>query len=72
MKLLEWRRSKGLTQQLVADGIDCVLSTVARYEKGLRTPDDATMVRIYVFTEGEVQPNDFYELPDLRAQRKAA
>lgn len=65
MKLGDWRREKGLTQQDVADAIECVLPTVARYEAGSRVPEQDAMRRIFVFTRGAVRPDDFYDLPDL-------
>lgn len=67
MKLAEWRRSKGLTQQNVADGLGCVLATIARYEAGSRMPEPQMVVDIFCFTNGAVQPNDFYDLPNLPA-----
>jgi len=72
MKLADWRRRKNLTQQQLADELGCIVTTIARYETGLRRPDGPAMIRIYKLTEGAVQPNDFYQLPDLQPQRKAA
>jgi transcriptional regulator with XRE-family HTH domain len=65
MKLADWRRGQEMTQQQLADELGCILTTVARYETGLRKPDDPTMIAIYRLTGGQVQPNDFYELPSL-------
>lgn len=65
MKLADWRRSKNMTQQELADALGCIVTTVARYEAARRKPDDATMIAIYRLTAGAVQPNDFYELPAL-------
>lgn len=72
MKLSDWRRQKSLTQQQLADALGCIVTTIARYETGLRKPDGPAMIRIYELTDGAVQPNDFYQLPDLQPQRKAA
>lgn len=73
MKLADWRRRKNLTQQQLADELGCIVTTIARYETGLRRPDGPAMIRIYQLTDGQVEPNDFYELPALRApERKAA
>lgn len=66
MKLAEWRRNQRLTQQQLADDLGCIVTSVARYETGLRRPEDAVMQKIYQRTGGAVQPNDFYELPPLR------
>ena len=76
MKLAEWRRNQGMTQQQLADVLGCIVTSVARYETGLRRPEDAVMVKIYQRSGGLVQPNDFYELPPLRSastpERQAA
>lgn len=69
MKLAAWRRSAEMTQQQLADALGCFVTSVARYEAGRRKPDDATMIAIYRLTKGEVQPNDFYELPALAEPR---
>lgn len=67
MKLAEWRRTQSMTQQDLADALGCIVTTIARYEAGRRKPDDATMLAIYHFTDGAVQPNDFYDLPAIAA-----
>lgn len=72
MKLSDWRRQNSLKQQQLADDLGCIVTSIARYETGLRRPDGPTMIRIYQLTDGLVQPNDFYNLPDLQPQRKAA
>ena len=75
MKLADWRRQKNMTQQQLADDLGCIVTSIARYETGLRRPDSATMIRIYQLTDGEVQPNDFYNLPPLHGtlpERRAA
>lgn len=59
-KLGDWRRQKGLTQAELADALECTVSTVARYENGTRDPEPATKERIFILTEGAVEPNDFY------------
>lgn len=72
MKLAVWRRNQGMTQEQLAAALDCIVTTVARYEAGRRRPDEDTMIKIFRLTDGEVQPNDFYELPDLRSLRRVA
>ena len=49
----------------LADGLSVSYSTAYRYVKGARKPEDSQIVAIYVLTDGVVQPNDFYDLPDL-------
>ena len=43
--------------------------SVRRYERGVRRPDDDVMKRIYEESDGKLQPNDFYELPELQTQK---
>ena len=46
---------------------------LSRYRAGLRIPDKDPRRRIYVETGGEIDPNSFYDLPELKAaKRKAA
>lgn len=66
MKLADWRRTKGWTQQELADELGCTISTVARYEGGTRDPEPVTKERIFLLSGGEVEPNDFYDLPRWR------
>ena len=72
MKLRQWRISAKITQPELADALGTVLSTVARYENGTRMPEPETMRTIYTVTDGAVQPNDFYDLPPLGQERRAA
>lgn len=41
------------------------LNTVYRYLREEQIPERAIMRKIYVWSRGAVQPNDFYDLPDL-------
>lgn len=66
MRLAEWREAKGWSQPQLADALGCTVSTIWRYEAGLRDPDGATKERIFLLTEGAVEPNDFYEVPRWR------
>lgn len=72
MKLGDWRRREAMTQPDLAIALDVTLSSVARYETGTRMPEPDVMRRVYVVTDGSVQPNDFYDLPDLAVDRRAA
>lgn len=66
----DWVRQRGLTWEAAARLIAVSNSTVAyRYTKG-SVPRPPIMGRIYLATDGEVTPNDFYRLPKLR--RRAA
>lgn len=72
MKLSEWRDREGWTQQRLADELGCTVSTVWRYEQGQRDPDEGTKRRIYLLTDGAVEPNDFYPMPLWRRALEAA
>lgn len=71
MKLGDWRRSQGLTQEDLAARLGLIPVSIARYESGLRLPGPAVMIQIFEISGGAVQPNDFYALPDLAAARAA-
>lgn len=59
MRLVDWRKKKGLTQKQLGDGLELEQATVARYETGKRLPQRDELDRIYRFTGGEVTANDF-------------
>jgi hypothetical protein len=65
MKLGHWIKKEKLTLEAFGERIDSHVSSVQRYVTDERVPGKKTMVRIYVETRGEVQPNDFFDLPDL-------
>ena len=56
----------GLTQAEYGDRIGKSQQAIQRYCDD-RIPARDVMLRIYVDTNGMVTPNDFYNLPDLRA-----
>jgi len=46
----------------------CLMVTsgaVRRWRRGERIPNRDEMTRIYVWSNGAVQPNDFHDLPNL-------
>lgn len=67
MKLAHWMKREKLTDQAMGDRIGRSHSVVQRYRNGQRIPGPISMVRIFVESNGEVQPNDFYDLPVLTA-----
>lgn len=71
MKLADWRRTAGLTQEDLASQLGLIPVSIARYESGTRLPGPATMIAIFELTGGAVQPNDFYALPNLAARQAA-
>jgi transcriptional regulator with XRE-family HTH domain len=72
VKLAAWREQKGLTQLQLAEELGCTVSTIWRYEQGQRDPDAATKERIFMLSEGAVEPNDFYDVPRWRRALSAA
>lgn len=66
-----WRRRLNLTWTEVGARIGAKSATTARRyamqpnNPGHRTPAPSIMVRIFVESRGEVQPNHFYALPAL-------
>lgn len=72
MKLSEWRDREGWSQQRLADKLGCTISTIWRYEQGQRDPDADTKRRIFLITDGAVEPNDFYPMPLWRRALDAA
>lgn len=66
MRLADWREKEGWSQQRLAEELGCTISAVWRYEQGKRDPDAGTKQRIFMLTGGEVQPNDFYDVPRWR------
>lgn len=65
MRLDQWRIEQGLNIQQLADRIPTTHTAAWRYCRGIRVPNRATMPAIYRVTAGQVQPNDFYDLPQL-------
>lgn len=63
--LRKWRLEQGLTLDAAAAGVGSFRGTWYDWETGRRIPDREYMPKVYRFTRGAVQPNDFYDLPDL-------
>lgn len=61
MKLRDWRKSRGVSPEELAERLGCHRTTVVRYELR-RVPDPEMMRKIVLVTDGAVQPNDFYDL----------
>lgn len=78
LSLGDWREKQGLSYRelnklLGVSGND----TSRRYclphgHPEYRIPRPSEMTRIYLATGGQVQPNDFYDLPALAAQPEEA
>lgn len=59
MRLVDYRKKRGLTQKQLGELLDLEQATVARYEAGKRLPQRDELDRIYRLTDGEVTANDF-------------
>lgn len=67
-KLRNWRRLNLLSQAGAAARLGVARRTWHQWEQGAVIPGAAHMVGLVVLTGGEVQPNDFYDLPDLMSK----
>ena len=65
MKLAKWRNQEGMTKADLAGELGCSQSYVSQIERARDPiiPGPGIMCVIYVLTSGQVQPNDFYDLP---------
>lgn len=73
VKLAEWRKKMGLTQAELAQLIGCTQPYVSQIERATQPiiPGPQLLAKIYQRSGGLVQPNDFYTLPEVGAQRAA-
>ena len=73
VKLAKWRKASGMTQRQLADALGCSQSHVSQIERRHQplVPGRELMQRIFALTCGQVEANDFYDLPQ-QAQHKAA
>ena len=67
MRLAQWRKEKGWTQQELADALGIAQGTVSQIERygATQVPSPETILAIYKVTRGDVAPNDFYPLPPI-------
>lgn len=71
MKLSEWRRSNGRTQEWVAEQLGVRQPFISSVERANnpQIPGPDFMREAYILTRGLVLPNDFYDLPAWQAER---
>lgn len=63
MKLATYMKNNGIDDDAMASIIgDCSASGVRKWKYGERIPERSTMQRIFEATNGEVAPNDFYDV----------
>lgn len=74
MRLAEWRKQKGWTQTRLAEQLGVTQPLISTMERARNpaVPGPSLMIEIFVLTHGSVQPNDFYELPALTPEIRAA
>ena len=61
MKLTEWLNKENKRVADMARDLDLLHAVVLRWANGTRIPTKENMTRIVEYTNGEVQPNDFYQ-----------
>lgn len=65
MRLDRYIDTHGFTRQQFADAIGCEQPTVSRFITGARMPNPDLMRKIADVTNGEVTPNDFFEIKSV-------
>lgn len=61
-RLKAWRVEKGLSQEALGSLLGVSSVAVGRYERD-RVPEPAVLQKLTELTEGDVTPNDFFEIP---------
>jgi len=64
MKLEQFIAQSGITAFAFAKSIGRDPGTISKILNGHQTPDAETMRRIIAATEGQVTPNDFFDIPN--------
>lgn len=67
VRLAIWRKNKGMNQLELADELGVSQPYISMIERidDPQIPRRDIMLKIYRLTGGDVEPNDFYELPPL-------
>lgn len=73
MRLIAWRKKIGWTQTQLAEKLGVTQSYVSTMERAVAPaiPNASVMALIFELSEGQVEPNDFYSLPDIAPQKAA-
>lgn len=61
MRFSEFLKINKITQETVAKDLNTSQATVSRWVRGDFIPRNNVMQKIIAYTNGEVQPNDFYD-----------
>ena len=67
----EWLHKNQVSSIAFAKRVGTSDATVSRMCAGIHIPRKEVMRRIFIETQGAVQPNDFYDLPDLEDRAAA-
>jgi predicted transcriptional regulator len=62
MKLNTYMQSNNISKTVMASLLDVAEASVYRYLNGQRIPEKPVMRRLFKITNGQVVPNDFYDL----------
>lgn len=71
MTLKEWLEKKKKPVIEFANEIGHSKAMIYRYLSGDAQPSKDTMITIYIYTDGEVEPKDWYILPDLSSNNRS-
>jgi transcriptional regulator with XRE-family HTH domain len=66
MKLKDFILANDVKQAAIARDLSVSNMAVWRWCAGERIPKPAMMAKIYLITGGNVEPGDFYDMPNLR------
>jgi len=67
MKLKTYMLENCIGPSKLAQTLGVNHATVIRYRDGARIPSPAIMLKIVQATDGDVQPNDFFNIPEKAA-----
>ena len=71
MKLAAWRIGKDKTQEWVADQLGVSQPHVSKMEQARNpaVPGAKVIIKAYIMSDGEITPNDWFDLPKLPRER---
>ena len=70
IKLSDWLTRKNLSQRQLGRALGLSSGIVAKYCAG-RRPQPEVAAQIFHLTQGQVEPNDFYDIPGLSEMQAA-
>jgi transcriptional regulator with XRE-family HTH domain len=60
MKIREWRKKKGWSQQQLADAIGKTKACISQFEKGIRHPSGPTAAKLIRLSDNQITLSDIY------------